>query len=113
MNMTIDLKATGTLLIGIGIIILIIFLIVMVSHLIKTLKKTNRVLDDVQKITKIAAKRTEEVDGALDNVSESATELINTIKGQQDIKKAIATLVNLAGSAKTLYNKITGNEEKK
>ena len=112
MNMTVDLKTMGVLLIGIGIIILIIFLIVMVANLTKTLKKTNKVLDDVQSVTAIVAKRSEAVDGALDNVSESATELLNTLKGQQDIKKAVATLVNLAGAVRTLYSKIFGSEEK-
>lgn len=114
MNVTIDLKTLGLMLIGIGIIVFIIFLIILTSNLIKTIRKANAMLDDLQVISAIAAKRTEEADGLVDGLAGSVYELIAAVKDQQDIKKAIATVVNIIGSIKNIVGKFTciGRKEK-
>lgn len=115
MTVTVDLKTIGTFIIGLALLVLIIFLIILVANLIKTIKQTNKVLSDVDTITEIAADRTEEVNVLVKNVSESAGEIVTAIKGQQEIKKAFATIVNCVGAVKSLVNKLSKDkaDEKK
>ncbi|MDR1496091.1 MAG: hypothetical protein LBS67_04135 [Clostridiales Family XIII bacterium] len=100
--------SVGTLLLvllGIGGLILIIYVIVLVRNLNETLKKANVVLDEAHVVTDIAAKRAEEVDGMIDDVSSSIKSISDNLKGNINFAKVIAALVNLGTSIKGFTEK--------
>jgi hypothetical protein len=75
--------SVGTLLVvllGIGGIILIAYLIVLVRNLNETLKKANVVIEEAHVVTEIAAKRAQEVDGIVDDVSSSVKSISDNLK---------------------------------
>ena len=105
MEITLDLKALGWALIVIGVLVLIVFCIVFMKNLIVTIKHTNRILEDTEKISAIAAERTEEVDGVIGNVTESIGGLEDVIKGNQSVIEALTSIINALGSLKNLVNR--------
>jgi uncharacterized protein YoxC len=101
--------SVGTLLLvllGIGGVILIIYLIVLVRNLNETLKKANVVIDEAHVITEIAAKRAQEVDGVFDDISSSVKSISENLKGNINFAKVIAAVVNLGTSIKGFAEKV-------
>ncbi|MDR2487786.1 MAG: hypothetical protein LBD12_07455, partial [Clostridiales Family XIII bacterium] len=84
-EITITVKDLLLFLLGAGGIVLIVFLIVLTAHLIKAVKNTTQVLSEVETITRIAEKRTEEVDGLLDNVIDAVSGIAKNLKGNVNL----------------------------
>jgi uncharacterized protein YoxC len=98
----------GTLLLvllGIGGFILIVYLIVLVRNLNNTLKNANTVIEEAHIVTEIAAKRAQEVDGIVDDISTSVKSISDNLKGNLNFAKVIAAVVNLATSVKGFAEK--------
>lgn len=77
---TISIKDAVLLILLVALLVLIIYLIVMVSNLIKTLKKANIVLDDVSRMSAIAADKTEAVNHQVDSYVEKFANIISSIR---------------------------------
>lgn len=104
-----DLKTLGWALIIIGLLVLIVFGIVFMRNLIITIQHTNRILQDAEKISAIAAERSEQLDGLVGDVSESVGQVTEMIKGNQSIVSALTSIVNAVTSLKNL---VTSKKEK-
>ena len=98
------LKLALLVVIGIGLIILITYCIVFMKNLITTVKHTNKILEDTQVISKIAAEKTQEVDKIIKDVAGSVGSVSDIIKGNQNTLSAITSIVNALGSLKNLKN---------
>ena len=70
---------------GVGGFILIIFLIIMVSNAISTLKRLNAVLDDSKIVSEAVSRRVTEVDNAIDSVGKNISDLHTLIKGNDSL----------------------------
>lgn len=88
--------------VGISAIILLIYLIRLTGTLIKTLKKTNVVLEDTQVITGIAAERAKEVDVAVGDVVEVVTNVTGTLKGKQGMLGSVTSIASAFGAIREL-----------
>ena len=88
--------------VGISAIVLLIYLIRLTATLIKTLKKTNAVLDDTQVITSIAAERTKEVDAAVGDAIGVVASVASSIKGRQGVIGSVTTLAAAVGALREL-----------
>lgn len=98
----------GTLLIvllGIGGVILIAYLIVLVRNLNQTLKKANEVIEEAHIVTEIAAKRAQEVDGIVNDISTSVKSISDNLKGNLNFAKLAAAVVNLSTAVKGFVDK--------
>jgi uncharacterized protein YoxC len=105
MDLEIRLDTLLFVLLGIGGVILIIYLIVLVRNLNNTLKKANIVIEEAHIVTEIAAKRAQEVDGIVDDVATSVKAISDNLKGNISIAKIVAAVVNLATSIKGFVSK--------
>lgn len=105
MEITLSLRDMGTLLIGIGAIVLIIYCIILVKNLINSVKLTNKILEDSQVITSIASERAKEVDSMIGDVSESVGSIAESIRGNQSTLKALSSIINSLGALKSLFDK--------
>lgn len=109
--MTITITWEGLLLTALALAgaVLLIYLIVLVSNLIKTVKKANDILDDAKVVSEITADKAQKLDGIIDNVSESVSDVAETLKGNKNIISAATNVVNavsnLAGMAKAADRK--------
>jgi len=81
----------GMIIIIIGLIILIIYGIVFMQNLIQTVKHTNKILEDTQTVTKIAADRVKDVDKIISDV---------TTSGLSSAINSLFTLKNLVNKLK-------------
>ncbi len=105
--MTITITWEGLLLTALALAgaVLLIYLIVLVSNLIKTVKKANDILDDAKVVSEITADKAQKLDGIIDGVSDVA----ETLKGNKNIISAATNVVNavsnLAGMAKAADRK--------
>ena len=80
----------------VAVIILVVFLIIAAYNLIKTLKRSQKVLDDLEVVVKITSKRTQEIDKIIEQMSKK-------IKSGQGVFQSIPIIVKtIARIAKIL-----------
>jgi len=105
MDITITLKDAGLILIGVGIIVFIGYCISFMKNLVTTVKHANKILEDTQVISKIAADRSKEVDKAIGDIATSVGSVSDIIKGNQSTVAALTSIVNGLGSLKNIITK--------
>lgn len=105
MNTTITLGDAGLILIGLAVLILIIYCIAFVKNLIPAIKNMNKILEDTQVISGIAADNAKEVNKIIGDLSSSVGSISDIIKGNQSVVAALTSLVNAIGSLRNLLQK--------
>lgn len=105
MNTTITLSDAGLILIGLALIVLLFYSIVFVKNLIVTIKKLNKILDDTQVITAVAAESATSAQKVVADVAESVGTVSKAIKGNQSVIQALTSLVNAVTALKNLIKK--------
>lgn len=105
MDTTITLGDAGLILIGLAVLILLIYCIAFVKNLIPAVKNMNKILEDTQVITGIAADKSKEADKLISDLSSSIGSISDIIKGNQSVVAALTSLVNAIGSLKNLLQK--------
>ncbi len=105
MNTTITLGDAGLILIGLAVLILIIYCIAFVKNLIPAIKNMNKILEDTQVISGIAADNAKEVNKIIGDLYSSVGSISDIIKGNQSVVAAITSLVNAIGSLRNLLQK--------
>lgn len=103
MEITLSLKDMGIILIGIGLIVLIVYGIILIKNLTVSVKLTNKILEDSQSISSIAAERTKEVNSIIGDLGISLGSVSQAIKGNQSTVKAVTSIVNSLGALKSLF----------
>lgn len=110
MNVTIDIKLVGFVLIVIAVLALIVFLIQLVRKLLITLDHANKILADVEVVSEIASTRSQDLDGIVGDVAESAGALAKAAKDKQNVVQATTSVVKAVVSVK---NAIGGSDKEK
>lgn len=103
MDVTIDIKTFFVLLVLIALVVLIIYGIILLRRLLVTVDHANKVLEDVEVISAIAATRSEDLDGIIDNVSSATTELSDAMSGGSFIT-AVSSVAKSAASIKGILS---------
>ena len=104
--MTITITWEGLLLTALALAgaVLLIYLIVLVSNLIKTVKKANDILDDAKVVSEITADKAQKLDGIIDGVSESVSDVAKRCNRSKkiifDATKGVNAVSYRAGMAK-------------
>ena len=101
----ISLKDAALVLIGAGLIMLIFYGVVVMKNLVVTVKHTNRILEDAQVVSKIAADRSRDVDKAVEDITVSVGSITSGIKGNQSTVAALTSIVNALASIKNILIK--------
>lgn len=105
MDTTITLGDAGLILIGLAVLVLIIYCIVFVKNLIPAVKNMNKILENAQVISGIAAENAQEMNKIISDFSSSVGKISDIIKGNQSVVAALTSLVNAVGSLKNLLEK--------
>ncbi len=105
MNITIDLKMLTLVIVIIAVVILVVYLVRVLKRLMATLEHTNKILEDVEVISDIAANRSKDLDGIIDNISESTSNLSEAVKGKQNIISAVTSVIKAAATLKNVISK--------
>ena len=108
MDVTIDIRTLFLIVIGIALLILIVYLIILTRKCIVTVDRTNSILEDAEAVTELAAKRSKDIDGIIDGISESVSTVSKAVKGEQNTFAAAASVIKAIASLKTLFS----NEDK-
>lgn len=111
MDTAITLRELFFIILGIGILVLLGYLIIFFRNLITTIKSTNKVLEDAEKITSIAAERTEDVDKIITNVTESVDTLTENIRGNKSTIGFLGSIINFLTSLKGFISKSTKSDK--
>ena len=93
MSVTIDIKVLALAAIFIALLVLIIYMIKLMRKLIVTVEHTNKILEDVEVVSDIAADRSKDVDDIISNVSESVASVKDARKGKESIFTALTAFV--------------------
>ncbi|MBQ6582864.1 MAG: hypothetical protein IJH77_03430 [Mogibacterium sp.] len=110
--MTIDLKDLLIMLLIIAAIVLVIYLIIMVAKLIPSLKNLNSVLEDVKRITTVAAGKAESLDGVIDETSEMVLGVVDAVRGNTSMINKVSSIGTGLASAKNIADKLRSDDEK-
>ena len=94
---TIDVRTTLIWLLLAALVVFVIFLIVAVKNLVTTIKKTNKILEDVSVVSDVAAKKSVEIDGIIGDVQGAVSDIAEAVRGTSTIG-AVANVVKAAGS---------------
>ncbi len=113
MAFTITLKELIMIIIGIGILVLIAYLIKLVKALTETCLRTNKVLEDVEVISAIASEKAQKIDDIADDAIESIGVIADIVKGNQSSVKAATNLVNSLASIRNLMKEPDKKKDKK
>lgn len=105
MNVTVDLKTLGFILLIIAALILIIYLILLVRKLLVTLDHANKILVDLEDVSDIASRRGKEVDGVIGDVTDSVGSLAGAVKDKQNVVQATSSVVRAIASVKNAVSK--------
>lgn len=105
MNTTITLGEAGLILIGLAVLVLLVYCISFVRNLIPAVRNMNKILEDTQVITGIAANNAKEVDKIIGDLSSSVGSVSDIIRGNQSVVAALTSLINAVGSLKNLMQK--------
>ena len=93
MSVTIDIKVLALAAIFIALLVLIIYMIKLMRKLIVTVEHTNKILEDVEVVSDIAADRSKDVDDIISNVSESVASVKDALNGKESIFPALTAFV--------------------
>ena len=104
---TLDLKALLVGLLLLAATVLVVFLIIMVSNLIQTLKKVNVILDDTQTVTAIVNEKAKETKPVVDDLSSAIVSFAGGLKGNES---SISSLSNLAKSLSSMVSIIKNSK---
>ena len=100
MKMMIDLKILALI-----VVVLVIYLVRLLKKMMITLEHANKILEDVEVVSEIAANRSKDLDGIIGNVSESAAEISAAVKGNKNVVAAAASVVKAAAAVKKAVEK--------
>ena len=106
MYVTLSLRDIAVGLVLIALVILIIYIAIFFKNLIRTLKTSNEILKDVKTMTEIAEKRTAEIDGVVDGITESISKASKSNVGSG----VLAQLSNIAAAINSII-KIIGRKK--
>lgn len=93
MSVTIDIKVLALTVIVIALLILIIYMIKLMRKLIITVDHTNKILEDVEVVSDIAADRSKDVDEIISNVSQSVASVTDALNGKENMLTALTSFV--------------------
>jgi uncharacterized protein YoxC len=105
MSVTIDLKMLLLIIVCIAVVVLVIYLIRLLRSLMVTLGHADEVLKDVEVITDIAAKRSEDVDGIITDLAGTVSGLTEDINEKQNMISTVTAIVKAVISAKKAADK--------
>ncbi|MFQ9893213.1 MAG: hypothetical protein ACLRWH_08635 [Emergencia sp.] len=105
MVVTIDVREALIYLLFIASIILVCYLIVIARHLIKTVKQTNKILEDTAVISAIAAEKAVQVDGVITDVQSAVSDVTQAVKGQQNFIGAVTNFIKAVGSLFAIFHR--------
>ncbi len=101
--MTIDVKTLFIILVFIALIILIVYAIFLLRKLLVTLEHANKVLADVEVVSEIAANRSQDLDGIIDNVSSAASNLSESMN-EPSFMATVSNVAKVATSIKGIVS---------
>ncbi len=108
---TINVKYALLCVLFIAIIILVIYLIIIAKNLVKTIKETNKILQDAAVVSKIAAEKAVQIDGVVDDVQAAVSDLSKAVRGEQNLVATFSNMIKALGPLLAFFRQ--GTEEKK
>ena len=96
--LTIDVKTALLCLLIVAGIVLAVYLIVAVYHLIKTLKQSQKVLDDFEIVAHIASERTQQLDKLIEQASKKLKAGQGILSSIPIIFRTIAQIAKVVGN---------------
>lgn len=99
MNITLTLGETCMLLISIALFILLLYCINLIRHLIPSIKRLVKVMENVETITDSAAKSTTSAEAIVGDVMDVTSSLVTSVKGPVGI---VGQATSLAGAIKII-----------
>ncbi|MBR0374229.1 MAG: hypothetical protein IJH91_06865 [Mogibacterium sp.] len=112
MQVTFDIKQLLIILLLIAAIAVLITLVIVLKNLVPTLKKLDSVMDDAKRITTVAANKTEQIDGAIDNAGSKVLNIADNIKGGGNLLSSATKISAGLASAKAIAGKVRPDDDK-
>lgn len=111
MTITLTLNEIVTIVIAVAVVIMLGYLIKLLKTLVETAQRANKILADAEIMSRIAADKTEKLEGVADDIVDGLGIVSGLIKGNQSSTMALTNVVNsIAGIKNILSDK--GSDKK-
>ena len=110
---TINVKYTLLCLLLAALVVMVVYLTILAKNLVKTVKETNKILQDTSVISGIAADKAVEVNAIIGDVQSAVADISQAVKGQQNVVGAVSNLVKACGSLAAIFRKSADEEVSK
>ena len=100
---TIDVKTTMIYLLLLAAIVLAGYLIIIAKNLVTTIKELNKILEDTSVVTGVAAERSVEVNGMIDDLQGAVADVSQAVRGEVGSIGAVVNVVKAAASLKEFF----------
>lgn len=102
-EITVSIKDILIFILGIGGVVLVLYLVALMASLRRTLKRVDAILEDTNTVSKIAATRATEVNLAVTDLSVALLGIARNLKGNQSKVSAVTNIVNSLSSLRGLF----------
>lgn len=92
MNISLNLTELLILVLLVLTIALVIYIMTLVSRTKKSLDKLDSVLEDANRISTIAAEKTEQIDGVIDNATDTVMGIVETVHENSSMISRVASV---------------------
>jgi hypothetical protein len=113
MNISLNLTELLIVVLLILTIALVIYLLTLTSKAKKSLDKLNTVLDDANRISTIAAEKTEMIDGVIDNATDTVMGIVESVHENSSMISRVASVGTGAMAVKSHRDKKRSKKEEK
>ncbi len=113
MNISLNLTELLIVVLLILTITLVIYLLTLTSKAKKSLDKLNTVLDDANRISTIAAEKTEMIDGVIDNATDTVMGIVESVHENSSMISRVASVGTGAMAVKSHRDKKRSKKEEK
>ncbi|MBE6037134.1 MAG: hypothetical protein E7223_05970 [Clostridiales bacterium] len=105
MNMTLTLQDVCLLILGAAVLVLLVYLIMLIANLIPSVKKLQKVLDDVSVITETAVDATNKAKVIVTDASSAVSNFSSNLKSNGSLGGTLTSLVAFIKGLKAMAGK--------
>lgn len=109
--MTVDLKQLMIILVLVALFILLIYMIILLRNAVPVIKQAGGLMNDLGRVSKIAADKTEKIDGVVNEITDTALNLSDTVRGNSSIVGMASNIGAGLASVNNLASKLRNDEE--
>lgn len=99
------------ILVLVALFVLLLYMIMLLKNALPAVKKLDGIVEDLARVSKVAANKTEKIDGVIDEVTDMALNLSDSVKGNTSIVGLAKNIGSGLASVNEVASKLRSDDE--